>query len=104
MVWDVATWKLRTKSSSNDEGFSWVKDLTISSDGKILAAHSGWSTIYWGNRNEVNLLDPLSLKRLGTLKAQEDSNSATIVFSPKGLLLAVIDGKKVKLWEIAERK
>ncbi|MQY05433.1 WD40 repeat domain-containing serine/threonine protein kinase [Actinomadura macrotermitis] len=92
VVWEVATKRKKAAESIR----SGVWDVAFSPDGKIIAAGCDDGT--------VRLVDPVTLKELGTLSGHSE-RCESISWSADGVLATTSRGDKtVRLWDVAARR
>jgi WD40 repeat protein len=95
-LWDTSSWRER---ATLREGLPFVRAVTFSPDGKLLAATG---TTGLRGRSEVMLLEAATGRRLDRLRlGREEPLAAGLAFSPDGKLLAAGCAREsVRVWEV----
>ena len=95
-LWDVESGAERILAQSVEN----LRAIAFAPDGKTLA-YNARDAIVW--QHKIVLMDPTDGKELGTMT---DANLAAtqLAFSPDGNTLVSAGGKRVHIWNVAERK
>jgi WD40 repeat protein len=96
ILWDIAKHQPIGKPFQHSE--TYVSNISLSSDGKILAAAGG------NNSNAIILWDAATQKTLGKLLMGSNGRITALEFSPDGMILASANTNTVQFWDVKGRK